>query len=167
MKKLVCLLMTSCLLAATTTGSAAEKRFSSYFSRSDRVVPRAKFRIASRPRHSVILTQNSIPPAPAGSSQAIEPTADQPIELYSCVKYKDHHNIHPCAVSKIVAVQDPCYDPCSCGPPQCVYVLICVPPCGCERIKVSRHGRKVKYDYGKYEVEIKSKRGVIYVDYDD
>ena len=163
MKKLLCLLITICLLASATTGTAAEKRFSTYFLRSGRVVPHAEFHIASSPRHSVVLSQNSIPPAPEGS----EPTAVQPIELYPRVKYEDHHNIHPCAVSKIVAVQDPCYDPCSCCAPKYVYVKICVPPCGCEKIKVSRHGRKVKYDYGKYEVEIKSKRGVVYVDYDD
>ena len=57
------------------------------------------------------------------------------------------------------------YDCTACGP-QCVYVEICVPP-GCPEIKVSRGGRKVKYDYGDYKVEIESKDGVVFVDYDD
>jgi hypothetical protein len=93
--------------------------------------------------------------------------AETAIELYPCVKYKDCHNAHPCGVTEIVKIVDPCYDPCSCCEPSCVYVAICVPPCGCRRIKVRDHGRKITYDYGKYEVEIKSKRGVVVVDYDD
>jgi hypothetical protein len=46
-------------------------------------------------------------------------------------------------------------------------VKICVPPCGCAKVKVSREGRRVKYDYGKYSVEVTSKNGKVYVDYDD
>lgn len=98
-------------------------------------------------------------------------TQGVPMELYSCVKYKHTDDIHPCAVTKIVRVRDPrpvCQDPCSCCPPapRYVYVKICVPPCGCVKRKVSHHGMKVKYDYGKYDVEIKSKNGVVYVEYD-
>ena len=83
-------------------------------------------------------------------------------------------------VPTIVQVLDPCSDKArggllrrlhadddcdACGP-QCVFVEICVPP-DCPEIKVSRGGRKVKYDYGDYKVEILSKDGVVYVDYDD
>ena len=60
-----------------------------------------------------------------------------------------------------------CNHPCNCCAPACVAVQICVPPCGCERVKISRDGRKHKYDYGKYEVEVKVKNGYVKVDYDD
>lgn len=100
--------------------------------------------------------------------------------LFDRVKYEDRDHIHPHAVPTIVQVLDPCSDKArggllrrlhadddcdACGP-QCVFVEICVPP-GCPEIKVSRGGRKVKYDYGDYKVEILSKDGVVYVDYDD
>src|SRR5690606_13240285 len=104
--------------------------------------------------------------------------------LYHRVEYEDLDHIHPCAVPTVVRVLDPCsvkddgcclfghrrhHDACnacqSCGP-QCVYVKICVPP-GCPKVKVSRNGRKVKYDYGDYKVEVETKDGYIEVDYDD
>lgn len=126
-------------------------------------------------------------PPPASYSAA------NTVPLYHCVKYEDLHNIHPCAVTKVIAVLDPCeadckksscflfgsrksHDHCGCGQQSCnscncgrkyVYIQICVPPCECVKVKTSRDERKVKYDYGKYEVEIKSKNGVVYVDYDD
>lgn len=108
------------------------------------------------------------PPTPDGGAGA--PAAGAPVQLYHCVKYEDLHNIHPCAVPKIVAVPDPCPQPCGCCrpcAPRCVYVKICVPPCGCVKIKRSKCGRKIKYDYGKYEVEIESRKGYVKVDYDD
>jgi hypothetical protein len=97
------------------------------------------------------------------------PVAGQPVALFHCVKYSDRDNVHPCAVSMVVSVADPCqcHNPCSCCTPSCVNVQICVPPCGCPQVKTSRHGHKVTYDYGKYEVEIESKDGVVSVDYDD
>jgi len=95
----------------------------------------------------------------------------QTVELYHRVKYEDLDNVHPCAVKKIVAVKDPCEHQEGCGTcaPQCVYVMICVPPCDDNfEYKVKRKdGSKVKYDYGKYEIEIISKDGVVTVDYDD
>jgi hypothetical protein len=110
-----------------------------------------------------------VPPAPGGATSAGPTPA--PIQLFQCVKYKDLHHISPCAVPKLVKIVDPCWkpDPCSCCQQcaPCVYVKICVPPCGCERVKVSRHGHKVRYDYGKYAVDVVSKNGKIYVDYDD
>ncbi len=118
----------------------------------------------------VLAEYGAVPPAPAIGG-GTKPTSE-PIKLYHCVKYEDRHNIHPCAVKMIVQVNDPCTpkpDRCGCCQPvpRCVFVEICVPPCGCAKIKVSRSGSKVEYDYGKYEVEIKSKNGVVYVDYDD
>lgn len=119
-----------------------------------------------------------VPPAPGvGQTAAPAPVPDagpqKGVALYHCVKVKDPHHVHPCAVPKIVKIVDPCYRPCQpcsccrpCAPP-CVYVKICVPPCGCARVKCSKDGRKVKYDYGKYRVELTSKNGVVTVDYDD
>ena len=107
------------------------------------------------------------PPLPvpdaAGGEAIVGPgvPTSEPIELYACVKVEDRDNIHPCAVPMIIAIADPC-NPCCCR-----YIQICVPPCGCPQIKVKKHSREVEYDYGSYEVEIKSKNGILYVDYDD
>lgn len=89
------------------------------------------------------------------------PTTGTPIVLYSNVKYKDQRNIAPCAVSKIATIPDPC-NPCC-----CVAVEICVPPCACECVKVSKCGTKVTYDYGKYEVVVTSRHGRVVVNYND
>ncbi|MEX2287618.1 MAG: hypothetical protein WD648_11050 [Planctomycetaceae bacterium] len=141
-------------------------------------------------KHDLIMTQATVPPAPAAAGEEgppgahaepmpmptqprIEPMPDgvhgpmDAVQLYDCVKYEDLDNIHPCAVTKIVAVPDPCQSDCDRCCARYVYVQICVPPCECPEIKNSHHGKKVKYDYGKYEVEITSKKGTIYVDYDD
>jgi hypothetical protein len=106
-----------------------------------------------------------IPEGPVGDGAVL--SASAPVELYHCVKYKDERNIHPCAVPLIVAVPDPCADPCDCSGPRCVYVKICVPPCECAQIKCRRNGTKITYDFGKYEVDITSRRGMVVVDYDD
>lgn len=117
------------------------------------------------------------PPAPGGAPPAEAPSVGAP-KLFHCVKVKDPDHIHPCAVPKMVKIVDPCWKPCKpkCGccqttccppPPPCVYVKICVPPCGCERVKCSKNGRRVKYDYGKYSVEVESRNGQVVVDYDD
>jgi len=113
-----------------------------------------------------------IEPIPAGP---IEGYPVQPVALYHNVKVDDPHHIHPCAVPMVIQVPDPCQrrccdpcDPCSqCCGPQCVNVQICVPPCGCPKIKTRDDGRYVKYDYGKYRIEITSRNGRVKVDYDD
>ncbi|HWL08912.1 MAG TPA: hypothetical protein VNQ76_10925 [Planctomicrobium sp.] len=70
------------------------------------------------------------------------------IELFDCVEYRRLRNVHPCAVKKVVAVNDPC-NPCG-----LVFVAICVPPCGCEDVVVHCHRNVVTFDYGKYRVRI-------------
>lgn len=99
------------------------------------------------------------------------PTQSVAIPLYHCVKYKDQRKIAPCAVPMIVMVKDPCAkcDRCNpCAAPACVAVQICVPPCSTCPPKVccKRGGEYVCYDFGKYRVEIRSKNGVVKVDYD-
>lgn len=108
-------------------------------------------------------------PAPGGTPVVV---SGEPITLFHCVKYKDSRNIAPCAVSQVVFVKDPCpvCDPCNpCAAPKCVAVEICVPPCTpCPpKVTCKRGGEYVKYDYGKYAVEITSRKGVVTVDYDD
>lgn len=107
-----------------------------------------------------------VPPSPVPDTSYAAPSTAPvvvatPVALYCNVRYKDQRNIAPCAVPTIVQVPDPC-DPCC-----CVSVQICVPPCECPCVKVSKCGRKVSYDYGKYQVEITSARGRVTVDYDD
>lgn len=86
-------------------------------------------------------------------------------ELFDCVRYKNPRKVAPCAVEMIVAVRTPCgckKDPCK----PCVNVKICVPPCNtCPKVKIRKQGDKVIYDYGKYAVELTSKRGEVVVAY--
>ena len=92
------------------------------------------------------------------------PTATPALRLYDHVRVKQTRNIAPCAVPKLVAIKDPCF-PCS---GNCVYVEVCVPPCGCEEVKCSRCGDKLRLDYGKYSVDIcTTRRGLVVVDYND
>lgn len=102
-------------------------------------------------------------PGPGPVGPMLEPGA---FDLYPCVKYEDKDHIHPCAVTKIVAVKDP-RPKCECDPSGCVYVPICVPEHICPKVKVEDGGREVTYDFGDYKVEIESKRGTVFVDYDD
>lgn len=82
------------------------------------------------------------------------------VPVFGRIRVEDRDNIHPHAVHATIAVCDP-------NGRGCVFVPICVPPCAPERIKVEKNGTEIKLDYGKYEVEIKSRRGQIEVDYDD
>jgi hypothetical protein len=112
-------------------------------------------------------------PMPAVGAEPVPATATV-VTLYPNVRYKDERNIAPCAVPQIVMVKDPCppvcdpCNPCATPPVQCVAVQICVPPCSpCPpKITCKRCGEYVKYDFGKYRVEIRSKKGCVTVDYD-
>ncbi len=114
-----------------------------------------------------ILTSEAAPaPAPELVPQA---APVEVIQLFHCVSYEDLDHIHPCAVRTVVAVKDPtcCPDPCGCCTPGCVYVEICVPPCCPYKYEVKRRDHsKIEYDYGRYEIEITSRDGVVHVDYD-
>ncbi|MCG6156659.1 hypothetical protein [Rubinisphaera margarita] len=107
--------------------------------------------------------------------QTIVPYVQQPArlgpELYPNVVYKDEHRKHPAAVPYLVEV--PLYKPILprrranyCGP-DCAHVLICVPPCDTPRVRVTRRGHKLRYDFGKFEVDvIVYRNGRVVVDYD-
>lgn len=103
-------------------------------------------------------------------------------ELFHCVKVEDPDHAAPCGEKKIVEIVDPCWKPDPCNPcckPPCVKVCICVPKATCcdpcnacckdhgPKITRSKCGHYVKYDYGKYRIELTSKNGVVRVDYDN
>jgi hypothetical protein len=106
-------------------------------------------------------------PAPMGAAASV----GTPVALYPCVKYVDIKEMAPCAKPMIVEVRDPCWRPDPCNPcckAPCVLVQICVPQCSCPpTVKCSKDGKNVRYDFGKYAVDIRGKKGYIEVDYQD
>ena len=115
-------------------------------------------------------------PLPGGADvQYSGPIGQMPVvtsadaTLFSNVRVRGARNIAPCAIPVVVQVPDPCAcrDRCGCAPRPCVNVQICVPPCGCPTVCVTRHGNKTRYDYGKYAVNVITLNGRIVVDYDD
>jgi hypothetical protein len=88
------------------------------------------------------------------------------VPLATCVRVEDECNIAPNAVPVIVAVRDPgmCeHDVVE----RIVFVQVCVPPCPPRCIHISPCHTRVTMDFGTYEVDIKSKNGMIVVDYDN
>lgn len=192
MKRMMILLVVAGVLASATTSDAGQPdAFKSMNTQTYRIVKVSG--TESSPYGTILTVQQDLPELPTGdgqNGQAAEPAPllmpeghpapqghlmpTETVQLFPYVKYEDPENVHPCAVTKIVAVPDPCArcrhhgrHRCAQCRPSCVYVRICVPPCGCPKVKVKHHGRKIEYDYGEYEVEIESKNGVIEVDYDD
>ena len=110
--------------------------------------------------------RQELTPVPEAPGAFVESHA---VPLYTNVVYKDRDEMSPCAQPKIIAVKDPCAceDPCGCCGPKCVYIQICVPTCGCELISCRRNGDRIRYDYGKYAVDVRIKRDHIEVDYQD
>jgi hypothetical protein len=100
-------------------------------------------------------------PVPAQSSTS---TA-QPLELFSDVRYHGSRNIAPCAVPCIVQIPDPCNKDKCCK--TCVNVQICVPPCDPKSVCVTRDGNKIRYDFGKYAVVVKTVGKHVVVNYWD
>jgi hypothetical protein len=106
---------------------------------------------------------------PAAESQGTpvpyaEYVVEQPVrvlELYQNVKVRDRRNIHPGAVSKIVSIPNPCDKCCR------VNVEICVPPCANEKVRCYREGDRLRFCYGKYSVDVISRRFDVVVDYND
>jgi hypothetical protein len=91
------------------------------------------------------------------------------VPLYPRVRAKDCDDIAPGAVPVVIAIRDPniCRKPCRCCPPTCVFVQVFVPACPPRKVEVDDHGAKLDLDYGEYEIEIESRKGVITVEYDD
>ncbi len=99
--------------------------------------------------------------------EAFVDQASMAVPLYTNVKYKDLDEMSCCAQPKIIAVKDPCACEDDCCAPQCVYIQICVPTCGCELVSCRRNGDRIRYDYGQYAVDVRVRRNHIEVDYQD
>lgn len=127
--------------------------------------------IRATPEAGSVINGAIVVPGPDGAIMpeldgAPVPVASCCSELFDRVCYKDKCKMSPCAEPMIVSVLDPCSRKCDCET-KCVLVKICVPTCGCPKVKISRSGRHTRYDYGKYAVDIFSNRnGTVTVDYD-
>lgn len=88
------------------------------------------------------------------------------VPLATCVRVEDECNIAPNAVPIVVAVRDPnmCAHECH---ERVVFVQVFVPPCPPQTVRVSPCHTRVTLCYGQYEVDIKTRRGMIVVDYDN
>lgn len=164
MKKLVAIAM---LLGATTIATGRERA----------VVAQLDAPLAYQSNYSpvpatpTVADDDTLHPVPAGSpiGQVVCDACDAGgLELYQNVHVKQSRKIHPCAVPKIVQVPNPCYDPCNpcCDQNPCVLVEVCVPPCGCECVSVTKNGRRTKLDYGKYAVKVTERNGRLFINYD-
>ena len=101
------------------------------------------------------------PLVPVPDGHGTPSASAEPIVLYQNVKVEDRDNIPACAVPIVVAIPD------RCNPGCCRYIEICVPP-DCEpHISTSPSGRKIEYDYGRFEVEIYNHERYVVVNYDD
>ncbi len=88
------------------------------------------------------------------------------VPLARCVRVEDARNIAPDAIPVIVAVRDPnmcAHDTVE----RVVFVQVFVPPCPMSGIRVSPCRTRVTMCFHQYEVDIKSKNGMIVVDYDN
>ncbi len=84
----------------------------------------------------------------------------EPVVLYPHVRIRDPHRAHPLGVPTIIPVPDP-RDHC-----RVVYVEVCVPPCPCLSFWHNRRGTRAEYDFGRYEIDIILRRGMVIIDYD-
>lgn len=96
-----------------------------------------------------------------------ELSAAPAVPVFHNVKYKDLDEMSPCAQPKLIVVRNPCADPCDACQPDCVAIQICVPTCGCELISCRKNGDRIRYDYGKYAIDVRIKKNHIEVDYQD
>lgn len=114
-------------------------------------------------------TPSVLPIIPAPATRTLVPQPEYspaaPLELYPDVRYRGLRNVAPCAVPTIIQVPNPCIkDRCL---RNCVNVQVCVPPCDPAQVRVTRDGSRVRYDYGKYAVLVRTVGDRIVVSYDD
>jgi len=164
MKQMMGMVIIAGFLVVTADLEAVERRLDRVRTKDG---PTPKIVLTTGRQLLAVADDGTPPPGQMAAGGPPLPLAPAPA-LFRCVKYRDRHHIAPCAVPMCVAVRDPCdrHDRCSCGPPKCVLVEICVPPCGSPRIACKHDGAKVRYDYGRYAVNITSRHGVVVVNYD-
>ena len=88
------------------------------------------------------------------------------VPLATGVRIEDECNIAPDAVPVVVAIRDPNMRAHECHE-RLVYVQVFVPPCPLRGLTISPCTTRVGMDFGQYEVDIKSKDGIIVIDYDN
>lgn len=88
------------------------------------------------------------------------------VPLATCVQVKDLCKAAPDAVPAVIAVRDPhaCEHD---SVERVVYVEILVPRCPLRKLEVSRCRTRVDLCFGEYDVEIRSRDGVVTVEYDN
>lgn len=106
-------------------------------------------------RHGVV-EHGRVPPPDVRPGAFVGPE----VALFAKVRVKDRDNIYPRAIPKCIAIRAP-------HGPGCVFVKVFVPPYPAREVDVEDGGRKLKLDYGDYEVEVESDDGRITIDYDD
>lgn len=90
---------------------------------------------------------------------------EAPATLFTNVRYTSTRKAHPCAVERIIRINDPCGSKHSCCE-ECVYIKICVPPCsGEDVVRCRRNGDRLRFYYGKYRVDVRVRKGYVVVDY--
>ncbi len=114
----------------------------------------------------------AVPSAPAHSQTLPCPHQLGEIVTYAvpvatCIQIEDPENIAPHAVPVVVAVRDPNLGAIHTCVEQVVYVEVCVPPCPMRRLTVSPCRTRIRMDFGEYEVDIRSHRGKVVIDYDN
>jgi hypothetical protein len=91
------------------------------------------------------------------------------VPLYKRVRVRDRHNIARNARPMVIAIKDPaaCGHTCDCCANRVSYVQVMAPPREPKCVTVSPCGRKIRMDFGKYEIDIVSHPNMIKVDYDN
>jgi len=81
------------------------------------------------------------------------------VDVCRPVRVKDLHNVAPCSVPTTIVV---------CDPVTCcnVSLVVCMPPACCVVQKESLGGRRLTYDLGKHQVQVKFLRNEVVIDYD-
>ena len=90
-----------------------------------------------------------------------------PVPVFTQVQIKSVGEIAPHAVPTRVAVRDPNLGRFRSCVEQLVYVEVLAPPYPAQRVRVSPCRTRIRLDYGRYEVTIKSGNGVVTVEYND
>ena len=88
------------------------------------------------------------------------------IPMFERVRYVSERKKAPDAVTKVIVIKDPTQRRAAAADPErCVAIEICVPPCECEKVTPNKSGNRIRYNYGKYGVEVRIKNGRVVVAY--